>query len=111
MALSVLTIESKIQKLSDILLKTKCSDSKSHNVKTFPKQDVYHLPSSQINVRILGSCKKTKKYSFCERYHARQELKGLYKELPDGLEREKAKDVLSKTGIFSGLRKRMSPSS
>ena len=110
MTLSSPTITSKIQKLSDILLETKCRDLRSHNSKIFSKHDVYHLPSSQRKVTIIESCTRVKKYPFCERYHARQELKGLYKELSDGPERDNVKDLLSKTGIFNGLKKSMSPS-
>ncbi len=93
----------RIQKLSNILLETKCRDLKSRDLTIFPKKDIYHLPSSQRKVTILGSCRRVKKYSFYKRYCAKQELKGLYKELSDGEEKNKVKDILSRTGIFSGL--------
>ncbi len=103
------TIE-KIQKLSDILLETKCRDLKSRDLTIFPKKDVYHLPSSRRKVTILGSCRKVKKYSFCERYYAKRELKELYNELSEGEEKDKIKDILSKTRIYSWLIKKMFPS-
>jgi len=95
----------KIQKLSGILLETKCRDSKSHNLTISPRDDIYRLPSSQRKVTILDSCRRVKKYSFYERYCARQELKKIYKELSDGEEKDKVKDLLLKTGIYSWLRK------
>ena len=101
MALSSLTITSKIQELSSMLLETKCRNLKKHNLTTFSDDDIYHLPLSQRKVIVIDSCTRVKKYSFYKRYCARQELKGLYKELSDGEEKDKVKDLLSKTGIFS----------
>ena len=54
----------RIQKLSDILLETKCRSRKSNNVTISPRKDVYNLPSSQTKVTVLDSCRMVKKYSF-----------------------------------------------
>ena len=105
-----LTIPSKIKRLSDILLETECRGQRSRNV-ILPKKDIYHLPSSQTKVTILGSCKRVKKYPFRERYWARRELKELYKELSDGEEKDEVRTLLLKTGIYSWFRKNMSFSS
>ncbi|MCX6750014.1 MAG: hypothetical protein NTZ83_00995 [Candidatus Pacearchaeota archaeon] len=96
-------ITSRIKELSDILLETKCKNLIEHNLTTFSKNDIYHLPLSQRDVTIIDSCKMVKKYPFYKRYLARRELKSIYKELPNGQEKDNVKELLFKTGIYSWL--------
>ncbi|MCK5624270.1 hypothetical protein KAI04_00320 [Candidatus Pacearchaeota archaeon] len=97
----------KIQELLKILSDKKCRNPKGKNLSIFSKKDHYHLPSSQKNVRIIDTCKMTKKHPFYIRYFARQELKEIYKELSDGQEKNQVKDMLSKTGVYNCLMKKI----
>jgi len=100
-------IISRIKELSNMLLETKCKELREHNLTTFSEGDIYHLHSSQRNVTIIDSCKRVKKYPFYKRYLARRELKEIYKELPNGQEKDEVKEILFKTGIYRLLGKRI----
>ena len=90
----------RINELSNMLLETKCKELREHNLTTFSEKDHYHLPSFQRDVTIIDSCIKVKKHPFYKRYLARRELKNIYKELSDGQEKDKVKELLFKTGIL-----------
>jgi len=94
----------KICNIKQILYGKRCKQSFIENIiSIFEDDDMLHLNGTQKKVRIVKG--KITKYSFYERYFARQHLKRIYNKTDSPQAKKQAKEILLDTGTKELVKK------